>query len=214
MQKPSFLRLIISLLALASFGTACNLPVQTMLPTAFALQPSPTLAPPTGTARPPADTAAPVPTDTTNPTLTSVPPTATPTSMTVKIYLIAIDDGGASGPAVGCGDSAVAVDVEVPYSVGVLRAALEKLLSIRRQYYGESGLYDALYQSDLAVADVNIDAGHADIHLTGTLTQGGECDSPRIEAQLTKTALQFPTVHSVSIYINGTLLEDLLSLRG
>jgi hypothetical protein len=214
MQKRSFLRLMISAFALVAFSTACNLPVQTPPPTANAPQPSPTLEPSTATVLPPAETAAPVPTDTPSPTLNSVPPTATPTSMIVKVYLIAVGDGGVSGPAVGCGDSAVAVNVQVPYSVGVLRAAMEKLLSIRQQYYGESGLYDALYQSDLAVADVNIDAGHADIRLTGTLTQGGECDSPRIEAQLTKTALQFPTIHSVSIYINGTLLEDVLSLRG
>jgi hypothetical protein len=134
--------------------------------------------------------------------------------MTVKVILIAIEDHGVSGPAVGCGDSAVAVEMEVPYSLGVLRAAMEKLLSIHQEYYGGSGLYNALYQSNLAVADARIDAGNAVIHRTGTLTQGGECDSPRIDAQLRQTALQFSTVHSVAIFINDIPLEKVLSLRG
>ena len=108
----------------------------------------------------------------------------------------------------------MAVEMNVPYSLGVLRAAMEKLLSIHQQYYGESGLYDALYESNLAIADAKIDAGNAVIHLTGTLSQGGECDLPRIDAQLRKTALQFSTVRSVSIFINDIPLENVLSLRG
>ena len=111
----------------------------------------------------------------------------------VNIFLIALEDNGASGPAVGCGDSAVAVQVEIPNTQGVLRAAMEALLSIKTQYYGESGLYNALYQSDLQV--------------------GGECDAPRIQAQLEQTVRQFPTITDVVIYINDKLLQDVLSLK-
>jgi hypothetical protein len=103
--------------------------------------------------------------------------------------------------------------VHVPYTTGMLRAALTSLLAIHDQYYGESGLYNALYQSHLAVGDVAISSGTATIHLSGTLTLGGECDSPRVEAQLKQTALQFSTVHSVSIFINDRPLGDLLSGR-
>jgi hypothetical protein len=52
-----------------------------------------------------------------------------------------LEDGGQAGQEVGCGDSAVPVQVVVPHTQGVLRAALEALLSIQDQYYGESGLY-------------------------------------------------------------------------
>jgi hypothetical protein len=133
--------------------------------------------------------------------------------MTVQVFLIAMEDQGRSGLLVGCGDSAVAVTIHVPYTTGMLRAALTSLLAIHNQYYGESGLYNALYQSHLAVGDVTISSGTATIHLSGTLTLGGECDSPRVEAQLKQTALQFSTVHSVSIFINDRPLEDLLSGR-
>jgi hypothetical protein len=139
--------------------------------------------------------------------------TVTPAEMTVKIFLIATGDNGHAGPLVGCGDSAVGVIVHVPYSTGVLRAALTALLANHSQHYGESGLYNALYQSHLAVDDVAIASGVATIRLTGTLTMGGECDSPRVEAQLKQTAMQFSTVHSVSIFINGRPLANVLSGR-
>ena len=132
----------------------------------------------------------------------------------VKIFLIAVGDNGQTGSPVGCGDSAVPVQVEIPATQGVLKAALAALLSIKDQYYGQSGLYNALYQSDLQVESVSIDNGKAKIYLTGTLLMGGECDTPRVQAQLEQTVLQFSTVKEVTIFINGKPLADVLSLKG
>jgi hypothetical protein len=132
----------------------------------------------------------------------------------VLIYLIALEDNGVAGPLVGCGDSVVPVTVEIPATEGILRATLESLLALKDQYYGESGLYNALYQSDLQVQGVVILEGEAQIYLTGSLLQGGECDSPRIQAQLEQTARQFSTVQAVSIFLNGVPLQDVLSLQG
>lgn len=103
------------------------------------------------------------------------------------------------------------MDVPIAPTVAVLRAALNQLLALKSQYYGESGLYNALYQSNLTVGDLNIVNGEAIIYLEGTFLQGGTCDSPRIQAQLEQTALQFSTVSSVSIYINNKPLKTLLS---
>ena len=140
-------------------------------------------------------------------------PTASAVPQTVSIYLIALQDNGKTGTQVGCGDSAVPVAVEVPATQGVLRAALNKLLSIKDQYYGQSGLYDALYQSDLKVESISIGGGTATIYLTGKLTLGGTCDSPRVQAQLEQTALQFNTVQRAQIFINGVPLKDVLSQK-
>ena len=71
-----------------------------------------------------------------------------------------------------------------------------------------------LYQSDLQVDSISLDNGKAVIKLTGTLTLGGECDNPRVEAQLESTVLQFSTIQEVTIYLNGQLLKDALSLKG
>jgi len=131
----------------------------------------------------------------------------------VKIYLIAVDDNGKAGDLIGCGDSAVAAQVEIAPTQGVLKAAIQALLAVKTKDYGESGLYNALYQSNLQLDSVRIENGTALVYLSGSLMLGGECDNPRVEAQLTKTALQFSTVNQVSIFINNKLLKDVLSLK-
>ena len=151
------------------------------------------------------------------PLATLFPPTAEPASQgldRVKIFLVAIRDNGVSGKLIGCGDSLVPVEVSITPTLGVLRAALNELFKLEgQQYYGQSGLYNALYQSDLAIADVAVIGGEARIFLTGTLMLGGVCDNPRVKEQLKALALQFNTVERVSIYINDESLEDLLNLK-
>ena len=166
-----------------------------------------------------------------SPTVTPQPPSPTDTSAPriptktrapaaegpdhVNIYLVAIGDNGASGKAIGCGDSLIPVEVSITPTLGVLRAALNELFDLEgEQYYGESGLYNALYQSHLRIDDLVVTNGEALIKLKGDLVVGGECDGPRVEEQLKALALQFSTVNRVSIFINGQPLRDLLDLRG
>ncbi len=161
-------------------------------------------------------TTIPVPTDSLVPTVpvATLVPTDMPVAHTVQIFLIAVGDNGQSGSLVGCGDSAVPVQVQTPPTSQVLQAALVALLSIKDQFYGQSGLYNALYQSDLQVDSITIAAGKASVYLSGTLLLGGECDNPRVQAQLEQTILQFPTVTEADIFINGKPLADVLSLKG
>jgi hypothetical protein len=193
--------------ACSATGAATLTPAPTAMPTYLSV---PTAIP--ITIEP---TAAPATIPPTLPSPTTVPPTLAPTSVSVdhvNIYLVAMEDNGKSGDLVGCGDSIVAVERQIAPTQAPLRAALEELLSLADQYYGESGLYNALYQARLTVEDVTIDPnGKATIHLKGTMLSGGVCDDPRIIAQLTYTARQFSTVKDAAIYINGTLIEELLS---
>ncbi len=147
-------------------------------------------------------------------TATSLP-SLTPATNTqiIKIYLVAIGDNGASGTKIGCDDSLVAVDVGIPPTAGVLRAALSELLAIDSETYGDSGLYNALYQSNLEIENLSVINGVASIYLSGDLMLGGVCDHPRVESQLSAIALQFSTVSSVEIFINGVPLKDVLSLK-
>lgn len=123
-----------------------------------------------------------------------------------RIHLISLNDGG----PLGCSDTLVPVTVEVPETRAILRATLERLLSIKSQYYGQSGLYNALYQSQLTLDDVRIDNRVATVRLSGQIVLGGVCDTPRVQAQLEQAALQFSTVDQVRIYVNGVLLQDVL----
>lgn len=125
-----------------------------------------------------------------------------------NIYLIALEDAGQRGPEIGCDDSVVPVEVEIESTVAPLTAALEQLLALDEEFYGESGLYNALYRSDLRVEDVRISGGEAIIRLTGEISVGGVCDEPRVEAQLRHTALQYDTIDRVEILINGQVLDE------
>jgi hypothetical protein len=193
---------------LNSTATVNVLPTEAAISTAPlvqpSLQPSPTIAytPPTeALPQPKATLEAPLPTPEQQP-------------INISIYLIAIDDNGQSGQLVGCGDSVIPVQVETTPTKEVLRASMESLLAMKEQYYGESGLYNALYQSDLQLESISLENGKAGVYLTGTMMLGGVCDNPRVKAQLEATALQFSTVQEVSIFINGKPLDEVLSLQG
>ena len=137
---------------------------------------------------------------------------------TANIYLIAIGDNGQSGTLVGCQDSLVPVtglDIgNQPTTEGKISAALGKLFAIHTQMYGESGLYNALYQSNLSVDSVTLDGTRAVVRISGTFQLGGECDTPRVLAQINATILQFPGVSRADVVYQGNLLELFLSLRG
>jgi hypothetical protein len=195
-----------------NFGSAVGLATAAPQATsATSLAPSPTVLPPTMPVT--------VPPTEIPPTPAIALPTAPPLSQStviveptiVKVFLIALGDNGASGKLIGCGDSLVPAEQAIVPTQGVLRAALEILLGIKTQYYGQSGLYNALYQSDLTIDDLRIDNGNASIRLAGRLLLGGVCDNPRLEAQLVETAKQFSTVKEVEIFINGKPLKDVLS---
>lgn len=174
--------------------------------------PQPT-ATPFDTPVPTATLAAPTATPTSTPTVTPVSPTAVPTATPVpgdapvyentNIYMIALNDAGQSGPMLACNDSAVAVEIPIAATTAPLTAALENLLAVSDEFYGGSGLYNALHASELALNVIELDRGHATIRLTGIMRETRLCDWQRIKAQIMQTALQYDTVNSVSVYLNG-----------
>jgi spore germination protein GerM len=131
--------------------------------------------------------------------------------MMVKFFMIYVGDNGKEGVLIGCGDSAVAVQREVPQTQAVLKTALEQLLSVKDKDYGMSGYYNALYQSNLTLDSATITNGKATIKLSGNLLTAGACDNPRVIAQLEETAKQFSSVKEVEILVNGTNIKTLLS---
>lgn len=132
-----------------------------------------------------------------------------PRQTQVNLYLVELE-GGTAGNQIGCGDRLVAGVTRIPVggtTAKRVEQTLSQLLAIDDPYYGESGLYTALYQSDLHVGRVTIRRGVATINLTGTMQLGGVCDEPRVEAQLRQTVLQFPGLNDVMFLINGRPLS-------
>lgn len=153
----------------------------------------------------------PVPTLKTTPTRT---PTVPAGMMRVKLFFVAINDNGVSGEKIGCNDSIVAVDRFIPMTNAPLTAALRILFSLTDKNYGQSGLYNVLYQSKLQIDSISIVNGRATIRLSGSLVLNGVCDNPRVQAQIEQVALQFSTVKSVAVFLNGIPLQQALSEKG
>ncbi len=146
----------------------------------------------------------------TNPTLES----------SMEIAYIAMGDNGASGPLVGCGDSEILTTVTVTGNVSVkerIKMALENLFSNKDQFLGESGLYNALYQSTLTVDSVTIEDGTVEVEISGETMSGGECDDPRMVEQIRGTVennIDSDRKMTVIINLNGKPLEKLQDLSG
>ena len=122
----------------------------------------------------------------------------------VQVYLIALGNG-----TVGCGDRVIPVQRNIEPTRAPLTTAIQELLSIKQRMYGQSGLYDALYQSNLRIDSIDLNQGTATIRLSGELRLNGDCDQARVKAQLQQTALQFKSVDKVEILINGTPIDRL-----
>ncbi|NJN35275.1 MAG: GerMN domain-containing protein [Saprospiraceae bacterium] len=127
------------------------------------------------------------------------------------IYLVARGDAGASGILAACNDSLVPVQVIVPQGQTPFFAAINTLVTTTTRTYGQSGLYNALWQSALVVDDAAIVDGEAVIQLSGDVLVSGVCDDARLVQQLAQTALQFEGVNNVLIFINGIPYEPAAS---
>ena len=117
-----------------------------------------------------------------------------------------------AGAEIGCGDSVVGVTQKLTTSTP-LTDTIRALLAIKDEHYGQSGLYNALWQSDLSLQSATISNGVATIALAGNLKLSGTCDSPRVKEQLTVTATQFESVDSANITLNGQPLDQALSAQ-
>ncbi|HKS00223.1 MAG TPA: hypothetical protein VJS86_01010, partial [Arthrobacter sp.] len=130
----------------------------------------------------------------------------------IAVYYVAIDDGGRSGVRFGCNDSLVAVHNADSSITEPLQAAMSRLLS-GTGAPPVSGLYNALSASSLHYVSGYLDGTTVVVNLTGAVQPGGVCDLPRIEAQLTHTAVTAVGAVRAEIYVSGVPLAEVLSLR-
>lgn len=196
---------------------ACQLPLAGSSPTT-----TPTL-PPTVVPTLAAATASPSPavtpgrTSTAGRIITVEPKSTVPSAQTitdVTIYLVALEDAGKNGPAVGCGDSLIAVNRPVNPTDQPIQAALKELFSIKELHFGQSGLYNALWQSSLQVISASVDGnGVATVAIAGQVQMGGECDTPRFKGQIVQTILAAPRVKKAVVFLNGKPIDQALSLK-
>lgn len=127
---------------------------------------------------------------------------------TTTIKLAMLDTAALSnGKARGC-DRVVMINREIAATSSILNAALRELFTEEREEV--SGVFNFIARTNetLMFDRATIEAGTAHIYLTGSLTGlAGVCDDPRAQIQIEETALQFPTVTRVEIYLNGINTE-------
>lgn len=126
------------------------------------------------------------------------------------VYFVSLDDGGSSGVRFGCNDSLVGVYHAASTAEEPLRTSFRVLLG-----GGESpeGLYNSLEDSTLEYVSAYFDGTTVVVNMTGSIRPGGTCDIPRVEAQLTHTAVAAVGAARAEIYVDGRSLADVLSLR-
>ena len=132
------------------------------------------------------------------------------TPVTVDTVKIAVLDTGnvTANPMRGC-DRLVLVDQDITPTATPLTAALEKLFSIESEDVDGWFNYIDRTNDTLTFDSVSVASGVASVYLSGSATGfAGVCDDPRPRIQIEETALQFDTVDSVQIYLNGAL-DDL-----
>jgi hypothetical protein len=126
-----------------------------------------------------------------------------PQARAVKLFFILLDGNGRYGKKVGCNDSVVSVVKTIEPTPAPLQAALTELLSVKGETYCETGLYNPLHQSSLKLESVSVGKQTAVVKMVGEYRDGGHCDTPRVEAQLTETVKQFTSVKKVRFFVNG-----------
>ena len=193
---------------LLAFAAACGSTGSHDTPAPASTQHTTTVAP---TTRP---TAAPAPTVTVRPTDTPVTTTTGPKVTVASLSLFFVAEGDASaGAPVGCGDSLVMVETEKVTFVDQVKVTFDRLLSNHSMRYGQSGLYNSLYQSDLTFVKSQKIGDTVLVELAGKLLIGGECDGPRVVAQLKQTAKVAAGTGDADVLINGESVGKLVSTK-
>lgn len=147
------------------------------------------------------------PTETPTTTPTTTPETTAATS-TVLLAMLDIE-GTSNGPTRAC-DKLVYVNQPIATTTTPLTAAMQALFAIPTTTVGGWFNYIARTNGTLQFSSATVTNGTANIYLTGSLSGlAGVCDDPRTDIQIKETALQFPTVQTVQLYLNNQPITTL-----
>lgn len=132
--------------------------------------------------------------------------------MTVTVYLM-----GAENTDTG-EVTYVPVQVQVPHSTATLAASLNALFTLHTSdsgcYNTDCSLATSLNLSNLHVTSATIVNGVAHVKIDGDVSLAGDLSGSYAVAQIQKTVMQFPTVTSADIQVNGKSLKCVADLSG
>ena len=133
----------------------------------------------------------------------------------ISIYLIARDDWGTNGVLLGCSDSGVQVTL-ARFATGDINAdmaaSLSEMFNIRNEFYGQSGLVTAWYDSPMTIESLMVEGNRVELNLTGQMNLLGACGDARLEGQLLLNIFQYQSITEAFITLNGTNLKNFFNL--
>jgi hypothetical protein len=134
-----------------------------------------------------------------------------PEITTVKVAVIALDDGGKNGLKIGCNDSVVYITKTIPPTTQPLNEAMKQLFALNSEIVrgpdSDQEFYNVIPKMEnLKFDHATLVNGYAKVYLTGSFAGlGGVCDSPRVQAQIEETANQYQLI--LETYLNGKKVD-------
>lgn len=126
-----------------------------------------------------------------------------PATSEIKLALLNSDVPEGEEPDRGC-DKVAMITRDIEKTEAPLTAAMNELFSLDREEVQGFQHFIARTNDTLSFNRAEVTNGTANIYLEGELSGlAGVCDNPRAKIQIEETALQFPTVEDVQIYLNG-----------
>lgn len=120
----------------------------------------------------------------------------------IQLALLDTDLQNNEEPEQGC-DRVAMVTRDIEPTQAPLTTALESLFSLERTNVQGFHNFIAKTSDTLSFDHARVQNGVAHVYLNGELSGvAGVCDNPRARIQIESTALQFPSVESVQIYVN------------
>lgn len=131
-------------------------------------------------------------------------------SVTITLFMAEPSDSDrfTNDETFGCGDVLAGETRTIPKQGSPLEGAVRALLAPEND-----GPTNYVAGGSVVLDSATVRDGIARIYLQGHFALAGVCDHPRIQEQLRATALQFPEVDSVMVFVGSERLEDYLSLK-
>lgn len=131
----------------------------------------------------------------------------------VTVILIAEIPKSGNAKDIGCGNTTKPMTGKSTFEGDSVEDALKVLFALKNAGYERGKLYNALYQSKLKVQSIDTKDDVVTVKLTGNIKLSGECDIPRVRAQLIDTIKLASDAKDVVVLVNGKSLKDALSLK-
>jgi hypothetical protein len=129
-------------------------------------------------------------------------------SVTVTLFMVRHPSDADTIGTFGCGDLLVKRPWRVWKKGNLLEETMRALVSPEHD-----GLENYVAGGTIRLDSVVMNQATAQIYLQGHFVLNGVCDHPRIEEQLRQTAMQFPEVKAVAVYVGLQPLKEYLSLK-